>query len=168
MEGIKGFLPPVALGVLGGISFFSSGLVTGAGVAAYFFSSGFYTAVYGRVVLVVLTTAVKPPAASLCFKDLAIGSSSSLSAGFLDIFFSSMGYLSTFTAVCGRGILVIGFFSPPPTTAVTPPTASLCLMALAIGSSSSAFSTGFLPFFSSGFAPAGFALGEAFFFSSSF
>jgi hypothetical protein len=101
LEGINGLFPPVALGVFGGTTFFSSGLGTGTG--AFFFSSGFYTAVSGRVFFGPPTTAVKPPAASLCFKDLAMGSSSSLSAGFFAIFFSSIGYYLSTLAVCGRG-----------------------------------------------------------------
>ena len=103
LEGINGLLPPVALGVLGGTTFFSSGLGTGTGGEGFFFSSGFYTAVSGRIFLGAPTTAVKPPAASLCFKDLAMGSSSSLSTGFFAIFFSSIGYYLSTLAVCGRG-----------------------------------------------------------------
>ncbi len=98
-DGIKAFFPPVALGVFGGTIFFSSGLAAGAVVAGFFFSSGLGTAVYGRVVFGAPTTAVKPPAASLCFKDFAIGSSSSLSAGFFVTFFSSTGLLSVGFAV---------------------------------------------------------------------
>lgn len=95
-----------------------------------------------------------------------MGSSSSLSAGFFAIFFSSIGYNLSTLAVCGRGIYVVFFLSP--TTAVIPPTDSLCLTAFAIGSSSSAFSTSFFTFFSSGFAPLGLTLGIKAFFSSSF
>jgi hypothetical protein len=82
LEGINGLFPPVAFGVLGGFIFFSSGLGTETGAESLFFSSGFYTAVSGLIFLGAPTTAVKPPAAILCFKDFAIGSSSSLSAGF--------------------------------------------------------------------------------------
>jgi len=46
LEGIKGLFPPVALGVFGGTTFFSSGFVAGTVVAGFFFSSaGFGTAV---------------------------------------------------------------------------------------------------------------------------